>query len=313
MLTETTAEIAAALTLAAARRVAEADVFMRAGRYQGWLPTLFIGQLLQNKTVGIVGAGRIGAAFARMMVEGHKMDLVYFDPYPNTKLEEYVRAYGEFLEARGERGVTVKRVETVDEVCETADVRSASARHTAHLDLARAFSEQSDAADVARVCECPCKKLGGVGGVQVVSLHCNLDEGTRHLINKRRLELMKPTAVLVNAARGPCVDEAALVAHLKTHPEFFAGLDVFEDEPHMKPGLAECSNAVIVPHIASASVWTRSGMATLAACNVAACLQGQPAYNGPDVLPFVDGPFESIPKMAPSIVNAKDIGWEVKS
>ena len=146
----------------------------------------------------------------------------------------------------------------------------------------------------------------------MVSLHCNLDDGTRHLINKRRLELMKPTAVLVNAARGPCVDEAALVSHLQTHPEFFAGLDVFEDEPAMKPGLAECSNAVIVPHIASASVWTRSGMATLAACNVAACLQGQPAYNGADVLPFVDGPFESIPKKAPSIVNAKDIGWEVQ-
>ena len=69
VLTETTAELAAALTLAAARRVPEADVFMRAGQYKGWLPTLFVGQLLQNKTVGIIGAGRIGAAYARMMVE----------------------------------------------------------------------------------------------------------------------------------------------------------------------------------------------------------------------------------------------------
>ena len=91
VLTETTAELAAALTLAAARRVPEADVFMRSGQYKGWLPTLFVGQLLQNKTVGIVGAGRIGAAYARMMVEGHKMNLVYFDPYPNAKLEEYIR------------------------------------------------------------------------------------------------------------------------------------------------------------------------------------------------------------------------------
>lgn len=87
VLTETTAELAAALTLAAARRVAEADVFMRGGQYKGWLPTLFVGQLLQGKTVGIIGAGRIGAAYARMMVEGHKMNLVYFDPYPNTFLE----------------------------------------------------------------------------------------------------------------------------------------------------------------------------------------------------------------------------------
>lgn len=91
MLTETTAELAAALTLSAARRVPEADVFMRSGQYKGWLPTLFVGQLLQNKTVGIIGAGRIGAAYARMMVEGHKMNLVYYDPYPNTKLEEYIR------------------------------------------------------------------------------------------------------------------------------------------------------------------------------------------------------------------------------
>lgn len=76
MLTETTAELAAALTLSAARRVVEADVFMRAGKYEGWLPDLYVGLLLQNKTVGIIGAGRIGSAYARMMVEGHKMDLV---------------------------------------------------------------------------------------------------------------------------------------------------------------------------------------------------------------------------------------------
>ena len=144
--------------------------------------------------------------------------------------------------------------------------------------------------------------------VQVVSLHCNLDKNTHHLINAERLALMKPAAVLVNAARGPCIDEAALVAHLQSHPDFFAGLDVFEDEPAMKAGLAGCSNAVIVPHIASASLWTRAGMATLAACNVAARLQGHPAYNGPDVLPFVDGPFENIPAASPSIVNAKDVG-----
>ena len=123
MLTETTAEIAAALTLAAARRVAEADVFMRGGHYKGWLPTLFVGQLLQNKTVGIIGAGRIGAAYARMMVEGHKMDLVYFDPYPNKHLEAYVTDYGNFLAARGERRVTVTRLETMEEVLRQADVR----------------------------------------------------------------------------------------------------------------------------------------------------------------------------------------------
>jgi hydroxypyruvate reductase 1 len=75
----------------------------------------------------------------------------------------------------------------------------------------------------------------------------------------------------------------------------------------MKPGLGDCPNAVVVPHIASATLWTRAGMATLAACNVAATLKGYPAWTKTDVLPFVDGPFEDIPKAAPSIVNAKEL------
>lgn len=266
VLTETTAELAAALTLAAARRVCEADVFMRGGQYKGWLPTLFVGQLLQNKTVGIIGAGRIGAAYARMMVEGHKMNLVYYDPYPNKQLEEYIRLYGELLRHRGEPPVACKRVETVEEVLKEADV---------------------------------------------VSLHCNLDANTRHLINAQRLALMKKDAVLVNAARGPCIDEKALVAHLKANPEFRCGLDVFEHEPAMAPGLADCPNAVIVPHIASASLWTRSGMATLAAANVAAVLSGYPVWNRTDILPFVEKPMAAVPRAAPSIVNAKELGLKM--
>lgn len=265
VLTETTAEIAAALTLAAARRVVEADTFMRNGHYKGWLPTLFIGQLLHHKTVGIIGAGRIGAAYARMMVEGHKMNLVYYDPYPNNKLEEYIRKYSELLRHCGEAPVAVRRCETVEEVLKEADV---------------------------------------------VSLHCNLDDNTRHLINKERLAMMKEDAVLVNAARGPCIDEAALVEHMKQHPDFRAGLDVYEDEPDMKPGLADLPNAVIVPHIASASMWTRSGMATLAAANVAACVNGLPAYNKQDITPYLEAPLNGIPAAAPSIVNAQDIGMK---
>jgi hypothetical protein len=88
------------------------------------------------------------------------------------------RDYGKLLESKGERPVTVRRCETVEEVLRVADV---------------------------------------------VSLHCNLDADTRHLINAERLAVMKPDAVLVNAARGPCIDEAALVAHLKANPDFRAG------------------------------------------------------------------------------------------
>jgi hydroxypyruvate reductase 1 len=261
VLTDTTAEMAVALTFSAARRVAEADKFMRGGQYKGWLPTLFLGELMKGKTVGIIGAGRIGYAYGRMMVEGFKMNLVYYDIYQNKALEEYIAAYSEFLQSHGEPPVTCTRLDTVEDVLKTADV---------------------------------------------VSLHPLLDKTTYHLMNAERLKLMKENAILVNASRGPVIDEAALVAHCRQHPDFRVGLDVFEDEPDMKPGLNELDNVVIVPHIASATIWTREGMATLAGSNVAGILNGYPVWPDPNnILPFLEG--ES-PKAAPSIVNAKELG-----
>lgn len=261
VLTETTAEMAVALTFAAARRVAEADVFMRSGQYHGWLPTLFLGKLLKGATVGVIGAGRIGAAYARMMVEGFKMNLVYYDLYQNQALEKYIADYADFLAAHGEPRVTCTRAASPEEVLQSADV---------------------------------------------VSLHPVLDPTTHHLINAERLNLMKEDAILVNASRGPVIDEAALVAHCQKHPNFRAGLDVFEDEPAMKPGLSDLPNVVIVPHIASATSWTREGMAILAASNVAGILNGYPVWPDPNnILPFLgDDP----PKAAPSIVNAQALG-----
>ena len=138
----------------------------------------------------------------------------------------------------------------------------------------------------------------------VVSLHTGLDESTRHLMNAERLALMKPEAILVNSSRGPVIDEVALVDHCRSHPDFKVGLDVFEDEPAMKPGLADLDNVVVVPHIASATVWTRQGMATLAAANVAAILSGYPLWDGATVLPFLSG---DVPQAAPSIVNATEL------
>ncbi|MCL1599356.1 MAG: hypothetical protein M3094_09245, partial [Actinomycetia bacterium] len=244
----------------AGRRVVEADRFMRGGKYDGWLPGLFLGQRFFGATVGVIGAGRIGAAYGRMMVEGFKMDLVYFDQRPNDQLERYVADYSALLVDNGENPVQCRRVSSVEELLRVADV---------------------------------------------VSLHTVFDESTRHLINADRLALMKSDAILVNTSRGPVIDEAALVVHCQSHPDFKVGLDVFEDEPAMKPGLAELDNVVIVPHIASATVWTREGMATLAAANVAAILSGHPVWSQDDVLPFLSG---DVPAAAPSILNAAELG-----
>jgi len=260
VLTETTAEMAVTLTFAAARRVGEAERFLRAGRYDGWLPTLFLGELLWRKTLGIIGAGRIGSAYAQMMIEGHKMNLIYFDLYQNSTLENYISDYGKFLTSQGQDPVSCKRADRVEELLQEADC---------------------------------------------VSVHTVLDESTHHLINSERLALMKENAILVNTSRGPVIDESALVAHCQTHPHFRVGLDVFEDEPELKPGLVDLDNVVIVPHIASGTIWARQGMATLAACNVAGLLMGYPAWNQPDILSFLEG---DAPKAAPSILNAKELG-----
>jgi len=265
VLTETTAQLAVALTFAAARRLAEGDRVMRAGAYHGWLPGMLLGSLLYRGTLGIVGAGRIGAAYARMMVEGHKMDLVYYDVRPNEGLEHSMADYAAFLEAHDERPVTCRRAATLPAL---------------------------------------------LGACDVVSIHATLTPETRHLIGAPELVAMKEGAVLVNASRGPLLDEAALVAHCRAHPRFRAGLDVYENEPAMAPGLAELDNVVLVPHLGSATTWTREGMATLAAANVAALLNRWPVWHAAagleDVRPFLDDP--EPPHAAPSIVNADALG-----
>jgi hydroxypyruvate reductase 1 len=259
VLTETTAQMAVALTFAAARRVSEAERFLREGRYKGWLPTLFLGNLLWRKTLGVIGAGRIGTAYALMMVEGHKMDLIYFDPHAKRRLEDYISGYNGFLAARKLRTINCKRADQIEDLLREADC---------------------------------------------VSIHTILNESTHHLINKERLALMKDDAILINTSRGPVIDEAALVEHCRAHPRFKVGLDVFEHEPETQPGLLDLDNVVKVPHIASATSWTRRGMATLAASNVAAILMGQPAWQKSDIAPFLEGPS---PAAAPSILNAKEL------
>ncbi len=118
-----------------------------------------------------------------------------------------------------------------------------------------------------------------------VSLHPLLTPETRHMIGERELGMMKLSAYLINVSRGPVVDEVALVQALRDNVIAGAALDVFEDEPLMKPGLAECTNALLVPHIASGSQDTRDRMATMAATNAVAHLNGTRAPNvvNPDV------------------------------
>ncbi len=260
VLTETTAELAVALTFAAARRVVESSRFLTEGRFTGWLPSLFLGERLWRETLGVVGAGRIGTMYARMLVEGFKMDLVYYDRHVNDQLEAFVREYGAFLAGRGEEAVKCRRAASLEELLREADV---------------------------------------------VSLHATLDESTSHLIDATRLAQMKKNAILVNSSRGALIDEQALVEHCRRHPTFHAALDVFEHEPWLTPGLVDLPNIVGLPHLGSATRWTREAMATLAASNVVAVLNGWPVWTSPDVLPFLA---PEPPNAAPSIVNPAALG-----
>jgi lactate dehydrogenase-like 2-hydroxyacid dehydrogenase len=113
-----------------------------------------------------------------------------------------------------------------------------------------------------------------VAAADVVSLHVPLRPDTRHLIDARRLALMKPTAVLVNTARGPVVDEDAVAAALEDGRLFAAGFDVFDGEPAINPRLLRAPRTVLLPHIGSASVATRTNMVRLAASGVEAVLAG---------------------------------------
>jgi glyoxylate reductase len=215
VLTETTADFAWALLMAAARRVVEADRYARSGKWTTWQWDLLWGLDVHGKTLGIIGFGRIGRAVARRAL-GFDMRILYHDP---------VRSAPEV-----ERELTATYVEK------------------------GTLLRESD----------------------FVSLHVLLGPETRHLIDEQALRSMKKTAVLVNAARGPIVDEAALARALTERWIAAAGLDVFEEEPKIHPDLLRLSNAVLAPHIASASFDTRVAMSTLAVKNCLAVLDGNP-------------------------------------
>jgi glyoxylate reductase len=218
VLTETSADLTWALLMATARRIVEADAFMRNGKYTGWGPMMLLGGDVYGKTLGLVGMGRIGCAVARRAA-GFNMRVLYYDV--NRLSEDEEKALN--LEYSG-----------FDELLKEADF---------------------------------------------VSLHVPLLPSTRHLVGARELSLMKPTSYLINTSRGPVVDEKALVEALRSGKIAGAGLDVYENEPEMAPGLPELENVVLLPHIASASVETRTKMGIMAAQNLIAGLRGElPPY-----------------------------------
>lgn len=204
----TIAEHTLALILGLTTRLVEADSFTRRGKYKGWSPMLMVGTDLRGKTLGLIGAGRIGERVAHHCRRGFDMKVIYNDIRRNEVLEkEYDARY----------------FETADEILVQADI---------------------------------------------VSLHVPLMESTRHLISETRLKMMKPSAFLINTARGPVIDEKALVQALKQGIIRGAGLDVFEFEPKLARGLADLPNVILTPHIASARDSARTEMAKVAAQNI---------------------------------------------
>jgi len=214
VLDETTADTTWVLLMAAARRITEAERWLRAGNWKGWKNDQFLGVDVHHATLGIVGMGRIGQAIAQR-ARGFSMRVLYH----NRKR----------LPAKIERATGAK-----------------------YVPLERLL-RQSD----------------------FVSLNMPYSPSSHHLIGAQQLALMKPTAVLVNAARGGVVDDAALIAALKERRIAAAGLDVFEGEPRFNPGFLELDNVAMVPHIGSATCATRTAMALLASKNLAAALSGK--------------------------------------
>jgi glyoxylate reductase len=214
VVTESTADLTWSLLCSLARRIAEGDRYIRAGKWRDWTLLLMAGSDIHGKTLGLCGMGRIGQAVARR-AKGFNMRILYHNR---------------------------QRLDTAIE----------SELNAAWVEK-RILLQQAD----------------------FVSLHVPLSAVTTHFIGVEELRLMRPTAYLINAARGPVVDEAALIQALQQGWIAGAALDVFEHEPHVPQALQELENVVLVPHIGSASVATRTRMAVMAAENLVAVLRDE--------------------------------------
>lgn len=218
VLTETTADLAFTLLMAAARRLTEAERFLRDGQWGEWYIDLLCGYDIHGATLGLLGMGRIGQAVARRAA-GFGMKTLYHN---RSRLDEAL-----------ERELGAEYV-SFDDLLQSSDF---------------------------------------------LSIHTPLTPETRHIIGAAELNKMKKTAILVNTARGPVVNEAALARALADRTIASAGIDVFEQEPRVHPDLLKVDNVVLAPHVGSATIATRSRMCTMAAENCLAGLRGEKPPN----------------------------------
>ncbi len=216
VLTESTADIAMTLLLMSARRGAEGDRLVRAGKWQGWCPTHMMSSDVTGTSLGLIGFGRIAQAMARKAHHGFGMKIFYFKPSPaEQSLVDELDAI---------------RCETIEELLPQCDY---------------------------------------------VSLHCPGGRDTHHLVNEKMLKLMKPTAHLINTARGDVVDSQALIKALQEKRIAGAGLDVYEGEPHIDLGFLALENVSLLPHLGSATIATRTRMGEKVLENLAAYFSGK--------------------------------------
>ncbi|MEW6332034.1 MAG: D-glycerate dehydrogenase [Pseudomonadota bacterium] len=216
VLDDSTADFTWALILATARRVTEAEQYLRAGHWTGWKLKQFLGTDVHHATLGILGMGRIGQAVARR-ARGFDMTVLY---HKSRRLSA-----------------------EVEKSC-----------HAAYVDMDELLAR-----------------------ADILTIHTPYSPATHHLLGAAQFAKMKPGAILIHAARGGVIDDAALLEALKRGPLAAAGLDVFENEPVLHPDFLKLSNVVLTPHIASSSEATRRRMAMLAAENlVAALTTGKP-------------------------------------
>jgi lactate dehydrogenase-like 2-hydroxyacid dehydrogenase len=215
VLTEDTADLTMALMLAVMRRLGEGERAVRAGTWDGWQPTQFLGRRLSGKTLGIVGLGRIGRAVAKRAESGFGMKVI---------------AWSRSKKRGSEAATRIERVNRLDDLLEVS---------------------------------------------HVVSIHCPLVATTRHLISTAQFAKMRREAVLINTSRGPVVNEEALVAALEDGLIAGAGLDVYEQEPTVHPGLLGREDVVLLPHLGSATVETREAMGMRALDNIEAHFAGR--------------------------------------